>query len=223
MNRVVRVALAAVLVAGLSCARSGSTPKTVPTPGGTGAAAPSRPAPAPAPPPVPAAAPTAPPANVALGGPPGGPPGGIPGGGRGGGRVPLTPEQRAARRDSIAVERTAIVKKLLAQIAGKEDSSSQVIFQNLELLQDTTAGHLVKLMDEYSLAMGRNCEFCHVIDKWAEDSKENKKRTRLMIQITNTINREQLTKMPANREGTPRISCMTCHRGYNSPNNRIVP
>ena len=121
------------------------------------------------------------------------------------------------------MERTAIVKKMLAQIAGKEDSSSQVIFQNLQLLQDTTAGHLVKLMDEYSLAMGRNCEFCHVIDKWADDSKENKKRTLLMIQITNTINREQLTKMPAGREGTPKISCMTCHRGYNSTNNRIVP
>ncbi len=220
MNRVVRVALASGLVVGLACARSSSTPKIAPTPSGVGAAAaPVRPVPAPAPTP----APTAPPASVAPGGPPGGPPGGFAGGGRGGGRVPLTPEQRAARRDSIAVERTAIVKKLLAQIAGREDSSSQVIFQNLQLLQDTTAGHLVKLMDEYSLAMGRNCEFCHVIDKWADDSKDNKKRTLLMIQITNTINREQLTKMPAGREGTPKISCMTCHRGYNSPNNRIVP
>ena len=121
------------------------------------------------------------------------------------------------------MEREVIVKKLLAQIAGREDSSSQVIFQNLELMQDTTAGHLVKLMDEYSVAMGRNCEFCHVIDKWADESKVNKKRARLMIQITNAINREQLTKMPADREGTPKISCMTCHRGSNEPNNRIVP
>ena len=223
MNRVVRVALAAVAVAGLSCARS-STPKTAPAPSGPGAAAATaRPAPTVAPaPPVAAAPAAARPANVAPGGPPSGPPGGPPGGGRGG-RVPLTLEQRTARRDSMAVARKVIVDKLMAQIAGREDSSGQVVFQNLELLQDTTAGRLVKLMDYWSVAMGRNCEFCHVIDKWADESKQDKKRSRLMIQITNAINREQLSKMPADEEGTPKIDCMTCHRGRNSPNKQIVP
>jgi hypothetical protein len=219
MNRVVRTALAVATVTGLSCARS-STPATTPAPSGTGAAAaPARPAPAVAPAPP---APPAPPAAGGRGGPPDGPPGGPPGGVRPR-RVPLTPEQRAARRDSMAVVRKAVVDSLMAQIAGREDSSSQVVFQNLELMQDTTAGHLVKLMDEYSVAMGRNCEFCHLPGKWADDSKENKKRARVMIQITNAINREQLTKMPADREGTPKISCITCHRGSNSPNRQIVP
>ena len=123
----------------------------------------------------------------------------------------------------MAVARKVIVDKLMAQIAGREDSSSQVVFQNLELLQDTTAARLVKLMDAYSVAMGRNCEFCHVIDKWADDSKPDKKRSRLMIQITNAINREQLSKMPADEQGTPKIDCMTCHRGRNEPNKQIVP
>ncbi len=220
MSRVVRVALAVMTVTGLSCARS-STPATAPAPSGSGAAAaPARPAPAVA------TAPPAPPAPRAIAGRDGPPPGGFPGGPPGEGRprrVPLTPEQRAARRDSMAVVRKAVVDSLLTRIAGREDSSSQVVFQNLELMQDTTAGRLVKLMDEYSVAMGRNCEFCHVPGNWADDTKENKKRTRVMIQVTNAINREQLTKMPADREGTPKISCITCHRGSNSPNRQIVP
>jgi len=208
MNRVVRVALAAVIVAGFSCARR-STPAITPAPSGAGVAAAPAPPAAALPP-----APVARPANAAPGGPPGA--------GRGG-RVPLTLEQRAARRDSMATVRKVIVDRLMAQIAGREDSSSQVVFQNLELLQDTTAGRLVRLMDSYSVALGRNCEFCHVIDKWADDSKQDKKRARLMIQITNTINREQLSKMPPSREGTPKIECMTCHRGRNEPNRQIVP
>jgi hypothetical protein len=221
MNRLVRVALAAVLVAGPSCARSNSSPKTAPSPSGTGAAAaPAKPAPTP--PPAAAQPPSAPPANA--GGPPGGFPGGPPGGGRGG-RVPLTPEQRAARRDSIAAVRTAIVQKLMTQIAGKENAKSQDVWQNLELLQDTTAGRLVTLMDDYSKAVGRGCEFCHTIDKWAEDTRKEKKTTRMMIQMTNAINNEQLSKLPAGRGGTPKISCMTCHRGANDPppGDRIIP
>ena len=201
MNRVVRIALVAVSVAGLSCARSSSAPKTTPTPTGTGTAA----APAPI---RPAGAPTTP------GGPPAG--GRVP-------RPPMTPEMRAARRDSINAADAVLVDKLMAQIAGKENASSQDVWQNLELLQDTTAGRLVKLMDEYSRAVGRGCDFCHVVDKWADDSKEHKKTTRIMIAVTNAINNEQLTKLPLDHGSTPKISCMTCHRGANSPNRQIVP
>lgn len=217
MNRPIRAVVAAAVVASLSCSHA-AAPKAAPSPSGSGtAAAPARPAP-----PTPPAAPPAATPPAAGQGIAGGPPGGPPGGGRGG-RVPLTPEQRAARRDSINAADAVIVQKLLAQIAGKENASSQDVWQNLELMQDTTAAQLVKVMDSYSRAMGRGCDFCHVADKWADDSKANKKRARTMIQITNAINREQLTKMPADREGTPKITCMTCHRGANSPNGAIVP
>lgn len=217
MNHMVRTSIGAAALAVLACSHGSNAPKTAPAPSGTGAAAAPAPRPA-APPPGPPAA--VPPANP--GAPPGAFPGGPPGGGRGG-RVPLTPEQRAARRDSIAAVRTAMVQKLMTQIAGKENMKSQDIWQNLTLLQDTTAGQLLKVMDDYSKAVGRGCEFCHVIDKWADDSKKDKKTTRTMIEVTNAINREQLTKLPADREGTPKITCMTCHRGSNSPNQAIVP
>jgi pyruvate/2-oxoglutarate dehydrogenase complex dihydrolipoamide acyltransferase (E2) component len=221
MNRAFRVVIAAAVVTGLSCAKSSSTPKTAPTPSGTGAAAAPARAPAAAPPAA-AQPPAAPPASA--GAPPAGIPGGPPGGGRGG-RVPLTPEQRQARRDSINAADAIVVQKLLTQIAGKENLKSQDVWQNLELLQDTTAGRLVKLMDEYSRAVGRGCEFCHTVDKWAEDTRKEKKTTRQMIEMTNVINFQQLSKLPAGREGTPKISCMTCHRGANDPPpaNRIIP
>jgi hypothetical protein len=211
MTRPLRLTAAALIVAGLSCARSTtSNPATGPAPTGTGAAT------------APAA--QQPPTAPQRGGEPGGrglPPGGFQGRG---GRVPLTPEQRAARRDSISAERAKIVATELAKIKGREDSSSQDIYQNLELLQDTTAGNLLKLMDEYGRDLSVGCEFCHVPNKWEDDSKEHKQTTRIMIKITNAINDEQLTMLPKDRRGnTPKITCMTCHRGANEPNRAIMP
>lgn len=142
-------------------------------------------------------------------------------------RVPLTPEQRAARRDSIAVVRSQTVKTLMEKLAGKEKLKAGDVFANLKevALRDTTVEALLTLMDvNYSKALGVNCTFCHVDGQWDEDKKEEKESTRLMIKMVTQINKEQLSTMPPNRAGrTPTIDCVTCHRGLNHPNAAILP
>ncbi|MES2124507.1 MAG: c-type cytochrome [Gemmatimonadota bacterium] len=207
------VVLGLVLAVG-SCAQQGAAPAAPPIPStgaprsGTGVAA------APTPPATPA------PGQIPIAG-------GPPGAGSPPRRVPLTPEQRAARRDSIAGVRAQTVKTLMEKLAGKEKLKAGDVFANLKeaSLQDTTVEALLTLMDvNYSKALGVNCTFCHVAGQWDEDKKEEKETTRLMIQMVTRLNKEDLTKMPPNRAGkTPTIDCVTCHRGLNHPNAAILP
>ncbi|MEO5798791.1 MAG: c-type cytochrome [Gemmatimonadales bacterium] len=211
VRRIALWGLALVVVALGSCAHPAATP-SAPTPSagaprpGTGAAA------------TPAAAAPAT-AAPGQGAPPGagGPPR----------RVPLTPEQRAARRDSIATARGLVVKEVMAKIAGKEKLKAGDVFANLKdpALQDTTAEALVNLMDQnYSKALGVSCTFCHVAGQWDEDKKEEKETTRIMIKMVTMLNKEQLTKLPPERNGkTPTLDCVTCHRGLNHPGRAILP
>jgi hypothetical protein len=159
----------------------------------------------------------------------GGPPGGAPGAGGppgGGGRGPqLTPEQRAARRDSITALRTATLEEVRKTIAGRENEPAGTVFKNVTLLKDSPAGQFLNTMDNYGRALSLNCTGCHVANQWASDSLARKKTARIMIGVVNAINTEQLTKMPprgANNQ-TPRIGCTTCHRGNTSPGNALVP
>lgn len=147
------------------------------------------------------------------------------GGGRGG-RPQLTPEQMAARRDSIAGLRAEYVKKVLAKIAGHESEPAGEVFNNVvTVMKDMPAGDFVKEMDQnFGYALSANCTSCHVADQWDDDSRNNKKRARIMIEMVNVINTQQLTKMPPGRNGeTPTITCVTCHRGRGNPGRALLP
>lgn len=217
------VVLAGTLViANLSCAAgTGATkpPSAAPTPGATAPRVGTV-----APPSVPSGTPTAPGStttgtppgtNVVASAPPGGPPR----------RVPLTPEQRAARRDSLSMQRTAVLADLMTKIAGYETKRADDEFTNIQLMKDTTAVQLLKTMDYYGKSLSVGCQFCHVAGgKWDDDSKEAKKTTRVMIELVNMINNNGLSKLPAGRSGnTPKISCMTCHRGNTQPGTAMLP
>jgi hypothetical protein len=121
----------AVLIAGtLSCA-SGSTsnPPAPATPAtGSGAAS----APATSRPATPPPATTPPPQASGAAGAPGGPPGG--GRGPGGSRPQLTPEQVAARRDTLNTMRTGVIADLMARMAGKENQRAGEVFTNVQLM-----------------------------------------------------------------------------------------
>lgn len=207
-----------------SCASNTNKPAAAPAPSagsGTAQAPAARPA-APTPP----VAPTPPEATGAgrAGGPPGGPPrGGFPGGGRG--RVQLTPEQMAARRDSLSAERTAVLQDLMTRIAGSENKRADDEFTNIKLMKDTTAAQLLKVMDYFGKSLSVGCQYCHVAgNKWDDDSKEEKNTARVMIQLVDLINTQGLSKLPPNRSGrTPTISCVTCHRGRTTPGQMLLP
>lgn len=219
MHRAFRVALPCLLVAGLSCAKKAAAPTPAPSPA-PAAAAPAPPRPAQAP----AAAAGGGAAQVAgqqaqVAGGRGGAPGGAPP------RPRLTPEQRAARRDSLTALRASTLEILKKEIAGHDSEPAGKVFKNIQLNKDTPAIALLNAMDNvFGRALSVNCTFCHVQDKWDDDSKAAKKTTRMMIQMVAAINTEQLSKLPPNRNGqTPRIGCMTCHRGNQTPGNAMLP
>jgi hypothetical protein len=109
------------------------------------------------------------------------------------------------------------VKRLLAEIAGKEKLPAKQVFKNVKLLGDIPAGRLLRIMDiGYSQSLGVSCDHCHVEDRWDADEKRPKRAAREMILLTNSIN-EQLGKMEEIDTAEATINCTTCHRGYIKP------
>ena len=171
--------------------------------------------------PKPAAAP-APAAAAPTVGAPGA--GGAPGGGRGG-PPQLTLEQRQARIDSIAAQRTVWTKEVMASIAGKENEPAEKVFKNIQLMKTVTAGQLVTAMDQgIGRGTGKGCNDCHITTDWASDSLARKKTARIMMGVVADINGTLLPKMGPGRGGAPRtIQCLTCHRGGQAGRNAIIP
>jgi hypothetical protein len=129
-------------------------------------------------------------------------------------------------RDSLAKLRAVYVAQVMQQIAGRENEPAEAVFKNVQVLKGITAAELVRKMDEgYSVALSWNCTNCHRMaaqGEFASDSATDKRRARFMQEMTNDINTNELPKLyPRN---TPRIDCVTCHRGYNDPrNNLLIP
>ena len=127
-------------------------------------------------------------------------------------RLPLS-------RDSLAKLRAVYVTQVMASIAGRENQPAEQVFKNVQVLKGITAGELVHKMDaEYGTAMSWNCTNCHRLapqGNFASDTSTDKKRARFMQQMTDEINHVQLPKLYP--KDTPKVSCMTCHRGYNEP------
>ena len=210
MNRVVRIALPAVLVAGMSCSSSTPTPAPTPAPGPTVAQAGGGQAQA--------AGGQRAGGGAAAGGAQAGR--GAPGGGRG---PQMTPEQRAAQRAALDTARGAAVADLMKQIAGHEKDPAGQVFKNVVLLKDMPADQFLTTMDRgYGYALGRGCTFCHEGGgDYAADTKQEKKTARTMIEIVASINKDLMPKMPNARP--PQIQCVTCHRGNSSPGRALTP
>ena len=206
-----------MMIGAASCSQQKPAAAPAPTSGTGPAAAPATPR---------GAAPGAPAGMVAEAGrgAPGAGGRGGPGGGRGG--PPMTPAQRAARRDSIGVLRAATTAQLMKDIAGKENEPAGTVFKNVQLLKDMPAGQFLTFMDQtVGRGLGRNCTDCHVANQWDSDSLGRKKTARLMIGVMQGINNDLLTKLPAGRNGqTPKINCITCHRGNpGGPGQALMP
>ena len=136
-----------------------------------------------------------------------------------------TPEMRAARRDSLGRLRAETMTQLLATIQGHEDEPARKVFKSVQLLRDTPAKELLALMDtSYSKALGVDCTSCHIADKWADESRPNKAKARIMIEMVDAINSQHLVQMPRKRDGGyPTVTCIKCHRGMATPNQMLVP
>jgi hypothetical protein len=89
------------------------------------------------------------------------------------------------------------------------------------LPKDISGDAVIKLMREYTGALGVECEFCHAENpethriNFASDANPTKETARYMIAMTAELN-AHLDEMPDKMYADP-ITCGTCHRGEKHP------
>jgi hypothetical protein len=131
----------------------------------------------------------------------------------------LAPRRPPPSRDSLEKLRAVYVAQIMGEIAGRENQPAEQVFKNVQVLKGITAAELVHKMDkEYATPLSWNCTNCHRLanqGNWASDTATDKKRARFMQQMTNDINLVTLPKLYP--KDTPKVTCATCHRGYNEP------
>ena len=130
----------------------------------------------------------------------------------------LTPEQAAARQDSLAKDRSMHLDKIRAQIKGKEELPAEEVFQNIKTLKGVTAGRLLGMMGGgYSNSLGVSCSHCHETSDFAKDDKPQKQVTREMVAMVSFINDSLLKKIEGIQSENPGLNCGTCHNGRTRP------
>jgi hypothetical protein len=104
--------------------------------------------------------------------------------------------------------------------------------KNLKVLPQNT--DLRKVMGEYSAALGVQCGYCHAApdpvthrgDR-ASDANPMKDQARLMIQMTDDLNKKYLPMLAKHGESDHDqmavIGCGTCHRGEKHPPAFVPP
>jgi len=100
-------------------------------------------------------------------------------------------------------------------------------FKNLKVLpKDISDEELGKVMHDWSKALGVNCGFCHAPSSdstshhpdFASDAKPEKNIARQMFKMTAKINKKYFHfEKDEQGNGTPAITCITCHRGNAHP------
>lgn len=97
--------------------------------------------------------------------------------------------------------------------------------QNLQVLpKDIARPELIKVMRQFSMALGVGCEHCHVDEEgpngredFATDEKPAKGKARAMMLMTKQINDELLAKLANRATPAVNVSCVTCHHGLPVP------
>ncbi len=86
-------------------------------------------------------------------------------------------------------------------------------FKNVLILKDVPASQFIDSMRYFSMALGVECEHCHVQGKFEADDKKEKGMARKMLTMTHDINEK-------NFNGRMEVRCYTCHKGQADPANR---
>lgn len=96
--------------------------------------------------------------------------------------------------------------------------------KNLKVLQkNISEPELDKIMQNYSNALGVDCDFCHVKNivldfKYEKDDKPEKEIARKMMRMTNDINKKYFQfNGVIKADAVQAVSCVTCHRGQPRP------
>src|SRR5712692_2947712 len=103
---------------------------------------------------------------------------------------------------------------LFGQAAAARPQTSEAAFKNIQVLKGIPVDEFMGTMGLFSAALSVCCGDCHTgagtsNPKW-EDDPPRKRVARRMIQMVNTINKD-------NFAGVQAVTCWTCHRGGQSP------
>lgn len=130
-------------------------------------------------------------------------------------------------RRSTAVPRIALLALVLFAIAAPVSAQwPPKQFKNLKVLpSDIPPEQLVDIMRGYTRALGVRCTACHVGEEgkplttfdFASDEKENKRKAREMIKMTNDLNQKYLAALEKRNDPPVYVGCVTCHRGVREP------
>jgi ferredoxin len=104
---------------------------------------------------------------------------------------------------------------------------------NLKVLpKDLTGQQVHDIMEKIAGSLGVHCDTCHTADpnnigpngrprmNFADDSKPEKNNARLMITMTEDINKNYVSKVA---DPDKQVSCGTCHRGKLHPEAFVIP
>lgn len=97
-------------------------------------------------------------------------------------------------------------------------------FTNLQVLpKDIQKQELVRIMRNFSTALGTRCDHCHVEDDathehdWASDAKDAKKIAREMMKMSGEVNSILTRNIGSMRPDPVQVRCVTCHHGLVTP------
>ena len=105
-------------------------------------------------------------------------------------------------------------------------------FKNLQVLpKDAPARVVVGTMKGFANNLGVRCQFCHVGKEglpleefdFVSDEIPQKKTARIMMRLTDDINRQLDAAVPKAAGAEARVTCITCHRGKSTPTNTKEP
>ncbi|MBV9083010.1 MAG: photosynthetic reaction center cytochrome c subunit [Acidobacteriaceae bacterium] len=114
-----------------------------------------------------------------------------------------------ATRNGHRMQSTIVLQKQpdsAAEPLRTPEETAEKHFKNVKTatMKPLPASQFVDNMRYISWALNKECEFCHVKDKFDSDDKKEKRTARKMIDMTASINTE-------NFKGKPEVRCYTCH------------
>jgi len=101
-------------------------------------------------------------------------------------------------------------------------------FKNLQVLpKDSPASRVIVTMKGFANNLGVRCQFCHVGKEglpleqfdFVSDEIAQKNTARIMMRLTEDINKQLDAAVPRAAGAEARVTCITCHRGKSTPDN----
>ena len=84
------------------------------------------------------------------------------------------------------------------------------------LAAQPAGGDAIMNMQEISNALGVTCNYCHTAERGSGAAEPKKDMARTMIAMTRELN-AKIDAVAGRPGGTPRVQCITCHRGVAVP------